>query len=101
MDNIATEVLIKHQDLREQYKQLTRNILIINEKKKEDLQEKYELELKQTEYYKQKCSRFHFGIGLFWRFKVIETSYIGKKIIVKISKLEDRSNQISGEIAKF
>ena len=101
MDNIATEVLINHQNLRQQYKELTKKILILNEKNKEDLHKKYELELKQADYYQDKCSSFHFIKGLYWRFKFIEKRYIGKKIIVKINKLEVRSDKISGEIAKF
>ena len=101
MDKIEIEVLSSFQNLREQYKQLTKKILYVNEKQKEELHDKYEFGHRKTEYYHYKSSSSHFFSGLFWRAKFIKKSYIGKKLIVRLNKLNDRSSKISGEIAKF
>lgn len=101
MDKIEIEVLSSFQNLREQYKQLTKNLLYLNEKKKEYLQDKYEFEHRKTEYYNYKSSSSQFFTGLFWRAKFIKKSYIGKRLIGEMKKLEIRSKRISGEIKKF
>ena len=101
MDKIEIEVLSSFQNLREQYKQLTKKILYVNEKQKEELHDKYEFEHRKTEYYHYKSSRSHFFTGLYWRAKFIKKTFMGKRLIGELKKLEIKSDKISGEIKKF
>jgi hypothetical protein len=101
MDNIASEVSINYHNLREQYKQLTRKILVLNELKKEDLNGKYKTGHLKSDYYQDKCSSSHYFFGLYWRAKYLKKRFVGKRLIGEMKRLEIKSDKISGEIKKF
>ena len=101
MDNIASEVSINYHNLREQYKQLTRKMLVLNELKKEDIHDKYKIGHQKSDYYQDKCSSSRYFIGLYWRAKYLKKRFIGKRLIGELKKLEIKSDKISGEIKKF